>query len=458
MARVDLSGMVTSGASGLHDSDRSAEPPHRPGACDGRRRLPVLSITKSHSGNFAQGQQGAAYTLVVSNTANAAPTAGTVTVTDVAPAGLTVVSMTGDGWQCGTNSCSRTDSLAAGASYPAVDVRVNVTTTATSPQVNAVTVSGGGSAAAAATDSTVIVANAPALTITKTHVGDFTQEQDGVYTIVVSNAVGAGATSGVVTVSDTLPWDSSTSRRLGPDGNADPRRVAFEVTRSRAARAIHRSPSRSPPCRTPVLRRSTPSPFRAEGPRPRAKRSDDGGCGDDDAREVDPISFSVLNLAGATGGEPIVFEANAQPFSVLNLGGTSQPTAAGGQRRPVLGAELGDGGNHRIGLRGQSGAVLGAEPGSGVATGSVFEVGPTPFSVLNLATGESSRVYVRDRARSVLSAQSCDWRDSVGERGECAVVLGGESGVRRHFRPARSLQSPGCRRLVRPWLSFPRST
>ena len=205
MARVDLSGMVTSGASGTATITIAA--PNLPAVQVPVTvaPAPVLSITKSHSGNFAQGQQGAAYTLVVANTTNAAPTAGTVTVTDVAPAGLTVVSMAGDGWQCGTNSCSRTDSLAAGASYPAVDVRVNVTTTATSPQVNAVTVSGGGSAAAAATDSTVIVANAPARTITKTHVGDFTQEQDGVYTIVVSNAVGAGATNGVVTVSDTLP-------------------------------------------------------------------------------------------------------------------------------------------------------------------------------------------------------------------------------------------------------------
>ncbi|MGH9690851.1 MAG: hypothetical protein ACRD4C_07180, partial [Candidatus Acidiferrales bacterium] len=43
---------------------------------------PVLSITKTHAGNFAQNQQGANYTVTVSNAASAAPTAGQVTVTE----------------------------------------------------------------------------------------------------------------------------------------------------------------------------------------------------------------------------------------------------------------------------------------------------------------------------------------------------------------------------------------
>ena len=37
---------------------------------------PVLGITKTHTGNFTQGQQSAAYTLTVSNSGNA-PTSGT---------------------------------------------------------------------------------------------------------------------------------------------------------------------------------------------------------------------------------------------------------------------------------------------------------------------------------------------------------------------------------------------
>jgi uncharacterized repeat protein (TIGR01451 family) len=126
--------------------------------------LPSLSITKTHSGNFTQGQQGATYTVTVSNGAVAGPTSGTVTVTDIAPSGLTILRMTGTGWQCGSTSvnvCTRTDVLAAGASYPPLTVTVNVATNATSPQVNSVTVSGGGSASVTATDSTII-AGAPA--------------------------------------------------------------------------------------------------------------------------------------------------------------------------------------------------------------------------------------------------------------------------------------------------------
>ena len=57
---------------------------------------PVLSITKTHTGNFTQGQTNATYTVTVSNTGNA-PTSGTITVTETVPSGLTLVSMAGTG-------------------------------------------------------------------------------------------------------------------------------------------------------------------------------------------------------------------------------------------------------------------------------------------------------------------------------------------------------------------------
>jgi hypothetical protein len=118
---------------------------------------PVLTISKSHVGDFAVGDSGDTYTVTVSNTAGAGPTSGTVTVTDAVPPGLTLDSMVGTGWTCESNSCTRSDVLAAGASYPAITVTVDVASDATSPQVNSVTVSGGGSASATATDSTVIL-------------------------------------------------------------------------------------------------------------------------------------------------------------------------------------------------------------------------------------------------------------------------------------------------------------
>ncbi len=117
---------------------------------------PTLSIAKSHTGNFTPGQQGATYTITVSNAANAAPVAGTVTVTDTVPSGLTLVSMTGNNWTCSANSCTRSDALTGGFTYDAITVTVNVSASASSPQVNMASVSGGGSASAAASDSTII--------------------------------------------------------------------------------------------------------------------------------------------------------------------------------------------------------------------------------------------------------------------------------------------------------------
>ena len=119
--------------------------------------MPVLSGSKTHPGNFAQGQIGAVYTITVSNAASAGPSFGTVTVTENVPTGLTLISMSGSGWTCAGNNCTRSDSLNPGASYPSILATVNVSATASSPQVNAVSVSVGGMAPANATDSTIIV-------------------------------------------------------------------------------------------------------------------------------------------------------------------------------------------------------------------------------------------------------------------------------------------------------------
>src|SRR5271169_6088921 len=114
--------------------------------------------------------------------------------------------MAGTNWSCGANTCTRSDALPGGASYPAITVTVNVNANATSPQVNAASVSGGGSAAASTTDSTVITSNPAVLSVSKTHSGSFTQgQQSAPYTVTVSNTAAAGPTSGTVTVTETVP-------------------------------------------------------------------------------------------------------------------------------------------------------------------------------------------------------------------------------------------------------------
>ena len=86
---------------------------------------PDLTITKTHVGNFSQGQTGAQYTITVTNSGGTA-TSGTVTVTDTVPSGLTATAISGTGWSCtlGTLTCTRSDALNPSTSYPALTLTV----------------------------------------------------------------------------------------------------------------------------------------------------------------------------------------------------------------------------------------------------------------------------------------------------------------------------------------------
>jgi uncharacterized repeat protein (TIGR01451 family) len=167
-----------------------------------------LTIAKSHTGNFTQGQVGATYSLTITNSGSAV-TSGVVTVVDTLPAGLTATAISGTGWTCvlGTLTCTRSDALAAAASYPVITVTVNVANNAAASVTNSVAVSGGGESNVSnntATDPTTIN-QLPDLTIVKSHTGNFTQGQVGaVYSVTVTNS-GFASTSGVVSVTDTLP-------------------------------------------------------------------------------------------------------------------------------------------------------------------------------------------------------------------------------------------------------------
>ena len=106
--------------------------------------LPDLTVTKTHSGNFFQGQTGATYTITATNSGGSA-TVGMVTVADTLPEGLTATALSGTGWTCivGTLTCTRSDVLAAGGSYPAITLTVNVANNAAASITNIATVSGG---------------------------------------------------------------------------------------------------------------------------------------------------------------------------------------------------------------------------------------------------------------------------------------------------------------------------
>ena len=86
------------------------------------------------------------YTITVTNEGEG-PTSGTVTVEADFASGLTLTSLTGTGWSCsiGTGTCTRSDLLVPGDSYPPMIATVNVAAGIGGGLLNAAaTVSGGG--------------------------------------------------------------------------------------------------------------------------------------------------------------------------------------------------------------------------------------------------------------------------------------------------------------------------
>src|SRR4029077_19147227 len=89
-----------------------------------------LTVSKSHSGNFRQGDAADTYSLTVNNV-GPGPTVGTVTLVDTLPIGLTpTAANTGtiNGWSVSfsgqTVTATRSDVLAGGNNYPALTLTV----------------------------------------------------------------------------------------------------------------------------------------------------------------------------------------------------------------------------------------------------------------------------------------------------------------------------------------------
>jgi uncharacterized repeat protein (TIGR01451 family) len=184
-------------------------------------RAADLTISANHSSAaFTQGQTGATYTLSISNFGMAS-SSGTVTVVDTLPPGLTAIAFSGTGWNCtlSTLTCTRSDALAANTSYPPITLTVNVAANAGTSVKNSATVSGGSEGNLTNDSVSDVTAVTPVadLTVTSTHSGVFTLGQSAAtYTLTVSNP-GAGPSSGVVTVQDSLP-QGITATSIGGTG------------------------------------------------------------------------------------------------------------------------------------------------------------------------------------------------------------------------------------------------
>src|SRR4029077_2364975 len=91
-----------------------------------------MTITKHHVDPFIQGQIGATFSIVVTNSGTGS-TSGTVTVVDNLPSTgnpYTPTAASGTGWSCTLAplgfTCTRSDVLAPGASYPTITLTGNI--------------------------------------------------------------------------------------------------------------------------------------------------------------------------------------------------------------------------------------------------------------------------------------------------------------------------------------------
>jgi large repetitive protein len=170
---------------------------------------PVLAITKTHNGDFTQGQTGAQYTVVVTNNGPGS-TGGTVTVTEVPPTGLTVTGMSGNNWSCSGSTCTRSDALPEGGSYDPITVTVSVASNAPASLTNAASVSGGGTASTVtATDQTTInpAIVAPTIAVTNVSPSSEVYGQDSQVTITA-----------VLSWTGTGPAPTASDVTIGGDG------------------------------------------------------------------------------------------------------------------------------------------------------------------------------------------------------------------------------------------------
>ncbi len=186
------------------------------------RNTPVadLSVAKTHSGNFMAGQQGTYTIQVANNGPNEA--AGTVTVSDTLPAGLTYLSGSGSNWSCSaagqTATCIHPGPVPVGGSLPDLALTVDVGAAAVPSVTNTATVAcptfDNQGANNSASDTTSVVL--PALTVTKT-VTPFSNPVESQnnpkaipgaileYEITVTNTGSSDIDADTVVITDPLP-------------------------------------------------------------------------------------------------------------------------------------------------------------------------------------------------------------------------------------------------------------
>jgi len=214
-------GLTSDGAGGIYVTDQT----HGSLLQFTPASQPALSLSVSHTQTFTVGQTGT-FAIVPANIApsttstgaspmvrgprpagSTAPSPGATTGPVVVSAELSTggapFSLSGAGWSCSADTCTRSDLLPPGSSYPPISATVLLGLGTPYQLTLKAGVAGGGAPTTGAQDTANI--SGPFLNLTYSHLGNFYAGQiHATYSIAVSNS-GAGAATTPVTVVETLP-------------------------------------------------------------------------------------------------------------------------------------------------------------------------------------------------------------------------------------------------------------
>src|SRR3984893_972780 len=209
-------------------NDTASDPTHIVSRAD-------LAVAKIASSGGVTVGSNVDFTVTVTN--NGPSDATGVQITDQLPVGLTFVSSTPSqgSYVSGTGIWD----IGAVANGGSATLTLTATVTQSGPLTNTATKTAENETdpnAANNSASVTITGQAPDLTIAKSHVGSFVRGSTGSYGVIVSN-IGAVASSGLVTVSDTLPAGLTPSTASGPGWTGGIASQTVTCTRSDALAA-----------------------------------------------------------------------------------------------------------------------------------------------------------------------------------------------------------------------------
>ena len=181
---------------------------------------PDLRVNKTSAATFTVGS-AASYTLSVSNIGGLTTGVSNYVISDTLPTGLTLTTAIGGaGWTIGASwtctvgaaggsqvTCNSSTAILPGGTSSNVTFPVTVASAAAPSVANTASVTGGGEPAAVTGNNSTTLTTPVVdfdLIISKTGPASFTLGVNGVYTLTVAN-IGAKVTSGIITVTDTLP-------------------------------------------------------------------------------------------------------------------------------------------------------------------------------------------------------------------------------------------------------------